>query len=880
MKFHRSLGFVCFCLVLWTHSNAAPAAIDSPDYRKYAPDRKVDILNLALDIRPNFESETIAGKATYTFKPIANPLREWKLDAEELNITAVTASSEVASFHNDDHQLIIYFAQDLPVDREQTVTIHYSANPKKGLYFRTPKRGYKAGDTHLFTQGEDMDSRYWFPTHDFPNEKFASEILCHIPEGMVAFANGRRVSEQKDSDGLNAVHWKQEKPHSSYLVCLCAGYFKGVEESYKNIPMGFFTVPSESAAAASSFAPTKEAMAFFEEEIGVPYPWDKYYQVCVTDFMFGGMENTSLTVLLEGTLFSSETENLHDSEGLVAHELAHQWFGDLVTCKDWSHAWLNEGFATYYAHLFDGHKHGRDSMNYELFQSARGITGRGANEDTKGLVHRRYDDPMEIFSNGIYPKGAWVLHMLRAQVGDDLYRKIIKTYLERNAYKNVETHDLTIVVEELTGRSFDQFFDQWLFRPHFPELNVSYAWDEPAKLAKLSIRQTQPLTNDLLLFNVPLKVRFKVDGKNLDRDLQVKLKSEDFYFKFDKAPSQVRLDPDFVLLAKTTFQPPRAMTIAQLEDRDDMVGRLLAINALKSDSSDENVKRLRDVLNKDAFFGVRQEAVAALKGIHNQAALEALLASTNQPDARVRIRVVDAIGSFYDEKAFAAHDTFLQREKNPDIIAESVQALALSPRKEATKQLLVYVNSNTFHQKLANSAISALRNRRDPTAIEPLLEIVKRRWEELPTGALTNALNSLAQLARDEESQRPAIREFLVSHVNEGRQRLQIAAIRALGTLRDENAIPVLETFASAARETPTRTPAETALNNIRAARSPGNESQALRGEVMELKKENRELRDEMKTLSQKVQALKKDLPASNTEKPKSTKPKKLFGRP
>lgn len=892
MNFRALVGAVCFCFgtnisafeshLYCAHARllAAPAGIDSPDYRKYAPDRKVDIINVIIDIAPDFTNETISATTTLTFKPIAKPIREWKLDAEDLRISSVTGSATISAFNTDDKQLTITFADELPADREQSLKIVYTAAPKKGLYFRTPKQGYKPGNTHLFTQGEDMDSRFWFPTHDYPNEKFSSQIICHVPEGMIALANGRKISEQKDSSaGLVTFNWKQEKPHVAYLVCLVAGYFKGIEDTYRDIPMAFFTVPSESAVAANSFAPTREAMEFFEKEIGVPYPWEKYYQVCVSDFMFGGMENTSLTTLTEGTLFSRESENIHSSEGLVAHELAHQWFGDLVTCKDWSHAWLNEGFATYYAHLFDAHKNGRESMLYDLYQTARNITQRDAASDTKGLAHRRYDDSMEIFSGGIYPKGAWVLHMLRGQLGEDLYRKVVKTYLDRHAYQTVETHDLSSIVEELSGRSFDQFFDQWIFRPHFPELNVAYAWDEALKTARLSIKQTQPLTNDIGLFNFPLKIRFKVGDQNVDREVHVKEKAEDFSFKLDKAPTIVRLDPEMIVLARTTFQPPRAMTLAQLQDKNDMIGRVLAIQALRSDSSDENIKRLKDILNNDPFVGVRQEAVSALRGIHTPAALEALLASTKQSDARVRIRVMDALGSFYDEKAFTAHQAALKTEKNPDILAESIQALAASPNKDATQQLLQLANTDSFHQLIASRAISALRNRRDPSVIPALIDIVRKRWDEFPTSVLVTSLTAIAELGADDETQRPIVREFLAAHVNEPRERVQIAAIRGLGALRDEKAIPVLEGFASAAKETPTRNPAEFAINAIRSGRRPGNEAQALRTEVMDLKKENRALRDDLKSLSKKVDAISKP-PATAKSKPAQSKKPVKSARP
>src|SRR5439155_21936315 len=222
----------------------------------------------------------------------------------------------------------------------------YRAEPTQGLYFRTPEMGYKAGDTHLYTQGEPTEARHWYPCFDAPNEKFTSEIVCRVPEGMTVLSNGRRVSEEKDG-GLVAVRWLQDKPHVTYLISLVAGYFKSVEDKYHEVQLAFYTPPSEINEAPNSFRDTKDMLAFFEDEIGVPYPWAKYYQVCVNDFG-GGMENTSITTLTVDTLFTAATENIRSSQGLVAHELAHQWFGDLVTCKDWSDIWLNDGFATYY----------------------------------------------------------------------------------------------------------------------------------------------------------------------------------------------------------------------------------------------------------------------------------------------------------------------------------------------------------------------------------------------------------------------------------------------------------------------------------------------------------------------------------------------------
>ena len=219
--------------------------------------------------------------------------------------------------------------------------------------------GYPATETHLWTQGEPLEARHWFPSFDSPNEKFTADVTCHVPSDMAVLSNGKRISEEKQAGSdLVAVRWLQDKPHVNYLICLVAGYFKKVEDKYRDIPLAFYTTPSEIEQAKYSFEGTKDMMEFFEKEIGVPYPWAKYDQVCVEDFGWGGMENTTLTTLNDQTLHPPEFETLRSSQGLVAHELAHQWFGDFVTCKDWAHVWLNEGFATYYDALYERKRRG------------------------------------------------------------------------------------------------------------------------------------------------------------------------------------------------------------------------------------------------------------------------------------------------------------------------------------------------------------------------------------------------------------------------------------------------------------------------------------------------------------------------------------------
>jgi aminopeptidase N len=829
------------------------APFDSPDYRKYAPDKEVDVLHLTLDVTPDFKQRTVAGKATIRFKPIVKPVREINLDAVALSVENVASTERVQSFQVTEGKIIIAFVDEIPPNKEASVTISYHAEPTEGLYFRTPEMGYKEGDTHLFTQGEEIEARHWYPCFDSPNEKFTSEITCHLPEGMTSISNGRLLSEEKDStSGLVASHWSQEKPHANYLISLCAGYFKKLEDKYRDVPIAFYTPASEINEAATSFRDTKDMLAFFEQEIGVPYPWAKYYQVCVNDFVEGGMENTSCTTLTDSTLFTDATENIRNSEGLISHEMAHQWFGDLVTCKDWSQIWLNESFATYYETLYNAHKNGRDNMLYELYGRARQITG--ITNDVNAIVRRNYDNSHDMFGYLSYPKGGWVLHMIRSQLGDDLYRRCIKTYLERHQYGNVVTDDLRSVIEELSGRSFDQFFDQWLYHGRQPQLDVTYSWDENTKLAKLTIRQTQKVDENVVLFNFPLTIRFKGKSGSSDRQITVKEKEEDFYFPLEAAPEIVRLDPEYTLLAKTTFRLSNPMLYAQLEDKADSIGRLLAIEQLSDKKDKEAVAKLKKTLNDDPFYGVRVEAARALRSIHIDEALEALLGSTKQSDARVRREIIANIADFYDDAAYKSARDTLQNEKNPDITASAIRGLAGYAKPDVHETLIKFLNSESYRNELAVAAIGGIRSQDDPTYIQPLLDNLSGHRDAYTSRGFAQGLSTIAYLARNEEK-KSEVRKFLVDHVNDKKKTVQRAAISALGTLGDPQAIAVLETFASASRETPERSAAERAITDLRAGRKPADDFKNLRQEVLDLQKANRELRKDFDTLKRTTEA-------------------------
>ena len=395
----------------------------------------------------------------------------------------------------------------------------------------------------------------------------------------MVLSNGKLVSEEKDpGTGLVAVHWSQDKPHANYLVSLLAGYFKKVEDQYKDMPLAFYTPASQINEAATSFRDTKDMMAFFEQEIGVPYPWAKYYQVCVNDFVAGGMENTSITTLTDRHAVHSRHREYPRQRGagrartgasMVRRPRHLQGLEPRLAKRRLRHVLRSS--------LRRSQKRTRRDALWTLRTRRDFLTGLTTLTRSFAAISTRRTSSLAILP---IRKAVGSCTCCASQLGEELYRQCIKTYLERHQYGNVVTEDLNAVIEELSGRSYDQFFDQWVYHAHHPELEVNYVWDEKTKLARLTIRQTQKLSENVLLFSFPLTVRFKSKAGVVDRLITVKEKDEDFYFPLASAPEIVRLDPEFSLLAKINFNVPNPMLYAQLADRGDVVGRLIAVARL------------------------------------------------------------------------------------------------------------------------------------------------------------------------------------------------------------------------------------------------------------------------------------------------------------
>src|ERR671933_96882 len=483
----------------------------------YAPSLSFTISNMRLSVEPNFGSKTIS--CNQELKIIAiQDIDEIVLDISELHIKSVflvtyayatTADNNISftrkslDFHNYDDKLHIELGKLITEGTIFHINIIYSAKPRKGFYFVEPDEYYPNKNLQAWTQGETVESKYWFPCIDHPMVKFESEISVVVPMNFIAISNGilqgvkiqRQIQREANSRNNKYIKeriftWIESIPHSAYLTSIVIGRFAEIRRTYnKEIKLLYYIPENKKNDAARSFEHTADMIEFFEQYFDTKYPYSKYSQVTVEDFMYGGMENASCTTLTIDTLHDKKAHLDFTSDHLVSHELAHQWFGDLVTCRDWQHIWLNEGFATYCEALYWEASRGTDEFQYYMMQTADDYFEEAGSRYVRPIVTKGYKHPDDLFDRHTYEKGGCILHMLRHHVGDRHFKRSLKTYLQRFANSTAETDDLRKVFELETGKSLQQFFDQWIFKEGHPELKIEFSVNE--SLAKIKIEQTQ-----------------------------------------------------------------------------------------------------------------------------------------------------------------------------------------------------------------------------------------------------------------------------------------------------------------------------------------------------------------------------------------------------
>lgn len=516
-----------------------------------------DVEHYRIDVRFDEKKSTVSGNTTVRVKSLEENFSTLELDAAELDVSNISLDGGAPlSFTVDAAAQKLRIALDRPyaVGESFGVTVAYSAKPKRGVYFFRRQPGTPdAAPTQFWTQGETNDNRYWFPCWDSPNDKATSEVLMTINGRFTGVSNGALISTRKNSDGTKTLHWMQDKPHATYLIMVAAGDFTEVKDSWRGKPITYIVPSAKAGWAKRSYGKTPRMIEFFSKRIGYDYPWAKYSQVAITNFMFGGMENTTATTLTETTLLPPGVRPTAGTDGLIAHEAAHQWFGDLVSPRDWPHAWLSEGFATYFAYLWVEHDRGHDAFLREM-RNAADENMRSAAATRRPLVYNVYREPFDLFFDGtIYPKGAWVLHMLRSVVGDEAFWKGLNLYVTRHAFGLVTTDDLQAVMEETSGQKLDWFFEQWTKKAGYPDYLVSTSFNPETNLATVRVTQRQGQTDMVPVFRMPLDLNIETQkGSRMERIL-VDSADKTFAFQLDSEPKKLTLDPGEWVLKKVEY---------------------------------------------------------------------------------------------------------------------------------------------------------------------------------------------------------------------------------------------------------------------------------------------------------------------------------------
>ncbi|MCA9678415.1 MAG: M1 family metallopeptidase, partial [Myxococcales bacterium] len=543
---------------------------------KFARDRVVDVEHIALRLDLDPVAKLLRGTAHLDCAVLAPDTRWVVLDAVELTVGAVRVGDAAAPFAHDGLLLRIDLGGKRPAGERIAIEVDYEGRPRRGLYFVGPDEGYPDKPLQAWTQGQDEDSRHWFPCFDQPHEKATSEVTVTVPHGWFALSNGELIEDEAIGD-RRRLHYKLDIPHSCYLVTLAAGELATLEHRWRDVLVTYHVARGLEAQAQRTLERTPRMLEVFSEKFGVDYPYSRYAQVFVADFIFGGMENTTATTLTDVVLLDERAALDHDVDSLVAHELAHQWFGDLVTCRDWGEGWLNEGFATYSEYVWREAYEGRDAADLELEDWAETYMGEDGGRYRRTIATKLYDEPIDIFDHHLYDKGGRVLHMLRYELGDDAFWGSLRHYLTKHRHGSVETRDLARAVEEATGRVLDWFFSQWVIDGDgHPELKVAFTWDPDTRLATATIEQTHKVEGKTPRFRLPTRLRFRVDGQDVDVPVEVVDERHAFHVPLDAEPTQAIFDPGRVMLAHVDTDKSQALWIGELEAATLAVDRIHA----------------------------------------------------------------------------------------------------------------------------------------------------------------------------------------------------------------------------------------------------------------------------------------------------------------
>lgn len=784
--FRLPLAAFLFAFILIFSTFVSAQTPEANEVKKLPPvnwvrSRDVDIKHVAIDLRFDWDKESAYGNTVVTLAPFKNT-DKITLDAAQMQIVSVTtADGKTLKFNYkqgaEDNNLEITLDRVYKSGEDVSVKIDYrTAYVNKvedtetgiggfgrGLRFIKPNDENPNKPMQIWSQGETEFNRYWFPSYDSPNDFRTSELKATVDKKYFVVSNGKLISKKENSDGTVTFHWKMDIPYSNYLTSIVVGEYAEIKNGeYQGIPVYAYGYKNEQKEVAATTKNIVDMVKFFSEITGVKYPYPKYAQTMVEDFG-GGMENISATTQIEEMIHDERTLIDEDSDSLQAHELAHQWFGDLVTTRDWGQIWLNESFATYFDALYHEKSKGHEDFLYNNVRgNQNGYFGSWNQGNRRPIVTKNYADKDALFDNYAYPRGAAVLHMLRKHLGDEMFFKSLNRYLTQNAHQPVSTEDLRIAIEETSGQSMDWFFDQWLYKMGHPIFEVTQNYDEAKKQLTLNVKQTQKIDPkneypQVEFFQTYVDV--EIDNK-IER-VWLKPQAENV-FTFDSAarPKLVNFDFEGTLIKEIKFDKSVDELIYQMLNDKDVLGKRWAMAELakKAKAGTDKEKIVASFLNsmeKDSFWRIRRAALSEIANIYSpdmppgqtrpaakidDTALQAILRAAKDRNNYVRGDALELLGETQDAK-YADLLISNLNDQSYFIIDQSAEALGRTKSPKAYENLIKLVNTESWRGRIRSAGLRGLAELGDPRGLDLAIKYVNDKTQ--PVSVRNTALTAI-----------------------------------------------------------------------------------------------------------------------------------------
>jgi aminopeptidase N len=676
--------------------------------------RRFDLIHQRIAISVDWSHLAISGQVQTTV--VATTATDTvRLDADHLTITSATdPKGKKLRYAADTTHVSVRLSKRLAPGDTATFTVTYTGVPERGLYF-VPR-------SHVvWTQGEAIETRSWVPTYDFPNDKATWEFLVTADSGMSVLSNGTLVGVTPVPSGKGSVwHWAQEKPASTYLYSVVIGPFTVLHDQWRGRPVDYWVAPDTVPAGWRAFGETPSMIEIYSEVLGVNYPWPKYSQAIIPDFTYGGMENVSATTQTDLILHGAEGEPEDNGRGLDAHELAHQWFGDLTTTATWSHAWLNEGLTTYMESVQNEKSRGWAAGQRSWFAQQQEAMDADKNQVRPLVWGDTASDPIQLFFSGhIYPKGAQVAHQLRRLLGDSLFWAGMRRFLTDNAYKPVRTEDFAIAFEKTANRDLDWFFDQWCYGIGYPKVNVTRHWDAATKTLHVTVSETQLIDSTHPFFRFPATIRIITADSVVRREIMVTKVQETFALSIPQEPLSFRFDEGAWLLGTvTTDQTPAELGAMAMHDQE-YGARNWALRALAGSTAPAADSARRLILLNERESSLREVALRQLAQRRDTADLPIIRAALRDPASGVRGGAIEAWAAFDSTAGRPTARAMLETDPNTAVRERAVAVL--DPADPATLDLLLARTAPGWPAGLRLSAASKIRNQPDPRVVEALI---------------------------------------------------------------------------------------------------------------------------------------------------------------